>query len=86
MTILVARARTALILRDVSRSRTSAMYASVPRWLRRLHEERKDLRYQALPDTEPEKQKNPTSDPRINDIGRAIEDDFATIRDNYGGH
>jgi hypothetical protein len=29
-----------------------------------------------------EKSINP--DPKINDLGRAIEDDFATIRENYG--
>jgi hypothetical protein len=28
--------------------------------------------------------KNTNSDPRINDLGRAIEDDFATIRETYG--
>lgn len=28
--------------------------------------------------------KKPSKDPRINDLGRAIEDDFAMIRDNYG--
>jgi len=32
---------------------------------------------------EPEHQKKTDSDPRINDLGRAIEDDFATIRQNY---
>ncbi|PBP25470.1 triacylglycerol lipase [Diplocarpon rosae] len=31
----------------------------------------------------PEKQKKTDGDPRINDLGRAIEDDFATIRANY---
>ncbi|KAH8808061.1 triacylglycerol lipase [Xylogone sp. PMI_703] len=30
-----------------------------------------------------EKQKRPDSDSRINDLGRAIEDDFATIREKY---
>ncbi|KUJ18036.1 alpha/beta-hydrolase [Mollisia scopiformis] len=30
-----------------------------------------------------EKEKKTDSDPRINDIGRAIEDDYATIRQNY---
>lgn len=29
------------------------------------------------------KLKRTSSDPRINDLGRAIEDDYATIRDNY---
>jgi triacylglycerol lipase len=33
---------------------------------------------------EPEQEKKTDSDPRINDLGRAIEDDFATIRQNYG--
>jgi len=28
--------------------------------------------------------KNTNSDPRVNDLGRAIEDDFATIRETYG--
>ncbi|KAJ5054084.1 uncharacterized protein L3040_000368 [Drepanopeziza brunnea f. sp. 'multigermtubi'] len=32
---------------------------------------------------DPEPQKKTDSDPRINDLGRAIEDDFATIRANY---
>jgi hypothetical protein len=31
-----------------------------------------------------EEKKHPSDDPRINDIGRAIRDDFATIRENYG--
>jgi triacylglycerol lipase len=31
-----------------------------------------------------EKPKKKDSDPRINDLGRAIEDDYANIRDNYG--
>jgi hypothetical protein len=31
-----------------------------------------------------EKEKKVRSDPRINILGRAIEDDFATIRENYG--
>ncbi|KAI6712618.1 triacylglycerol lipase [Diplocarpon mali] len=31
----------------------------------------------------PEKQNRTDGDPRINDLGRAIEDDFATIRANY---
>jgi len=30
-----------------------------------------------------EKEKKTNKDPRINDLGRAIEDDFATIRENY---
>jgi hypothetical protein len=29
-------------------------------------------------------EKRPNSDPKINDLGKAIEDDFATIRDRYG--
>jgi triacylglycerol lipase len=33
---------------------------------------------------EPDNEKKTNSDPRINDLGRAIEDDFATIRKNYG--
>ncbi|CZS88142.1 hypothetical protein WAI453_000556 [Rhynchosporium graminicola] len=32
---------------------------------------------------DPEEQKDTESDPRINDLGRAIEDDFATIRETY---
>jgi triacylglycerol lipase len=32
----------------------------------------------------PEKPKKTDGDPRINILGRAIEDDFATIRENYG--
>lgn len=28
--------------------------------------------------------KNNNSDPRVSDLGRAIEDDFATIRQTYG--
>lgn len=31
-----------------------------------------------------EKEKTPDDDPRINLLGRAIEDDFATIRAKYG--
>jgi hypothetical protein len=31
-----------------------------------------------------EKEKKTDGDPRINVLGRAIEDDFATIRENYG--
>jgi triacylglycerol lipase len=31
-----------------------------------------------------EKPKKKDSDPRISDLGRAIEDDYANIRDNYG--
>jgi triacylglycerol lipase len=30
------------------------------------------------------KEKKTDDDPRINILGRAIEDDFATIRKNYG--
>jgi triacylglycerol lipase len=30
------------------------------------------------------KEKKTDDDPRINILGRAIEDDFATIRENYG--
>ena len=51
------------------------MYPSLPQFLiRHIHEttHRRD------------KQKKPSGDPRINDLGRAIQDDFATIRDNYG--
>lgn len=31
-----------------------------------------------------DKAEKPSSDPKINDLGRAIEDDFGTIRANYG--
>jgi len=31
-----------------------------------------------------ENPRNPTNDPRVNDLGRAIEDDYATIRAKYG--
>jgi hypothetical protein len=31
-----------------------------------------------------EEKKKKDSDPRISDLGRAIEDDYANIRDNYG--
>lgn len=51
------------------------MYPSLPHFLRRhIHETRhwKD------------KEKNGGGDPRINDLGRTIQNDFATIRDNYG--
>lgn len=30
------------------------------------------------------KPQRPTQDPRVTDLGRAIEDDFATIREHYG--
>lgn len=33
-----------------------------------------------------EKAESPSSDPKINDLERAIEDDFATIREKYGAH
>jgi hypothetical protein len=32
----------------------------------------------------PESNKKPSDDPRIRDLGRAIENDFATLRDSYG--
>lgn len=34
--------------------------------------------------TDTGEQKKTDSDPRINDLGRAIEDDYATIRETYG--
>jgi triacylglycerol lipase len=41
--------------------------------------------FQRAERTEPqETPKKLDSDPRINELGRAIEDDFATIRENYG--
>jgi len=40
--------------------------------------------YQVVKDDEKaEKPRNPTNDPRVNDLGRAIEDDYATIRAKY---
>lgn len=33
-----------------------------------------------------EKAESPSSDPKINDLEKAIEDDFATIREKYGTH
>ncbi|KAH6683339.1 Alpha/Beta hydrolase protein [Halenospora varia] len=36
-----------------------------------------------FPRSHAENEKKPNCDPRINDLGRAIEDDFATIRENY---
>ena len=40
--------------------------------------------YQAVEgDKKAENPKNPTNDPRVNDLGRAIEDDYATIRAKY---
>jgi hypothetical protein len=50
------------------------MYPSLPFFLRRHINEARHWQ---------EKEKKPSSDPRINDIGRAIQDEFATIRDNY---
>jgi hypothetical protein len=51
------------------------MYPSLPHFLRRHIDETRHWR---------DKEKKPRGDPRINDLGRAIQDDFATIRDNYG--
>ena len=51
------------------------MYPSLPHFLRRHINETQHWRV---------KEKKPSCDPRINDLGRAIQDDFATIRDNYG--
>ncbi|KAH8687887.1 Alpha/Beta hydrolase protein, partial [Tricladium varicosporioides] len=36
-----------------------------------------------FPRSHAENERKPNSDPRINDLGRAIKDDFATIRENY---
>lgn len=44
----------------------------------------KQIKTESPTKNEPEQQKETDSDPRINDLGRAIEDDFATIRQNYG--
>ena len=35
-------------------------------------------------ESQADKEKRTNDDPRINDFGRAIEDDFATIRQKYG--
>jgi len=40
--------------------------------------------YQAVEnENKAENPRNPTNDPRVNDLGRAIEDDYATIRTKY---
>ena len=76
MTFTATRAcATIWIFHNGSRASRVAMLPTAPLFLvRQFHKTR--------PTTE--EQKRPSSDPRINDIGRAIEDDFATIRDNYG--
>ena len=72
MTYLIARvARMRWILQDVRRT------SSVMR--------RRAMSYTAARQRAAE-EKKPDSDPRINDLGRAIEDDFATIRETYGDY
>jgi triacylglycerol lipase len=75
MTFTAARLRTRWILHYVSPASKVAMYPSLPHFLRRHINETQHWRV---------KEKKPSRDPRINDLGRAIQDDFATIRDNYG--
>ena len=77
MTILLARvARTRWLLQDVPRARS---LRQPPSYLR------KSMTFSTCcPLRQAEKEKKTDGDPRINDLGRAIEDDFATIRENYG--
>ncbi len=77
MTYLVARvAGTKWLLQNVTRAKVGIPYPylyipmSFSTCCCRLHQA--------------EKEKKIDSDPRINDLGRAIEDDYATIRQNYG--
>jgi len=72
MTLMLTRVRTRWLLQFAQRPSSVVMYASLP--ARQLSDARP---------SDPEKQKKPNSDPRINDLGRAIEDDFATIRETY---
>ncbi|KAI9735419.1 MAG: hypothetical protein M1818_006425 [Claussenomyces sp. TS43310] len=84
MTTLAARARAGFILvRNGSPSQRIAMYASLPRWLRRQLHEREEARQEGIASTTTKEKKKTSRDPRINDIGRAIEDDFAAIRETY---
>jgi hypothetical protein len=75
MIITAARLRTRWIFHNVSPASRVAMYPILPQFLNRHIHETRCWR---------DKQKKPGADPRINDLGRAIQDDFATIRDNYG--
>jgi hypothetical protein len=75
MILLAARLRTGWVLHNASLASMVAMYPTLRLILgRQFHSDRLLL----------ESQKKPSDDPRINDIGRAIEDDFATIRETYG--
>lgn len=40
--------------------------------------------FRSVPAGRREEYNRANGDPRINDLGRAIEDDFATIREKYG--
>jgi hypothetical protein len=75
MTVTAARLRTRWILHNVSPTTGVAMCPCLPHFLKRHIHETQNWR---------EQEKKQSSDPRINDLGRAIQDDFATIRDNYG--
>lgn len=74
MTITVARLRTRFVLYNASPATIATVCLRMTVFLRRqFHSDRRWL----------ENDKRLSDDPRINDLGRAIEDDFATIRQNY---
>jgi hypothetical protein len=59
-------------------------YSNSPVWLKRGSRGmagQADVKKDAPKDTE---KSNKSEDPRIDDLGRAIEDDYAAIRENYG--
>ena len=69
------RLRTRWVLHNPTPASTVAIKRTVRLILhRQTHNDRRRL----------ESQKKPSDDLRINDVGRAIEDDFATIRETYG--
>ncbi len=75
MIVIAARVRTRWILHNASPWRRAAMYPTIPpSMMQRIHNTSQHC----------EEEKKLSGDPRINDLGRAIEDDFATIRDTYG--
>lgn len=60
------------------------MYASSPIWLKRSCRGMAGRADYPEAPKDAEKKKVDSGDPRIDDLGRAIEDDYATIRENYG--
>jgi hypothetical protein len=76
MTLMPVRARTIWLLRNGLLASRIAMPPPLPPYIL--------SRAFSSTQSTTEEQKRPSDDPRINDIGRAIRDDFATIRENYG--